>query len=69
VRQVRSLSVDGRVSPSGGRDALALPPIARRDRLIDYLIAAKGAVHGLELATLNVKHFPMSADLAPPFRL
>lgn len=37
--------------------------------LIDYLIAATAAVHGLELATLNVKHFPMFADLAPPFRL
>jgi predicted nucleic acid-binding protein len=33
----------------------------------DYLIAATSAVHGLELATLNVRHFPMFPHLAPPF--
>ncbi len=37
--------------------------------LVDYLIAATALVHGLELATLNIKHFPMFADLAPPFQL
>lgn len=35
----------------------------------DYLIAATAAVRGLELATLNVKHFPMFRGLQPPFRL
>lgn len=35
--------------------------------LVDYLIAATALVHGLELATLNVTHFPMFADLKPPF--
>lgn len=35
----------------------------------DYLIAATALDNGCELATLNVKHFPMFADLAPPFRL
>jgi hypothetical protein len=25
-------------------------------------------VHGLELATLNIEHFPMFADLEAPFR-
>lgn len=34
----------------------------------DYLIAATAEVQGLELATLNVKHFPMWASLRPPFR-
>lgn len=37
--------------------------------LVDYLIAATALLHGLELATLNIKHFPMFADLKPPFLL
>lgn len=37
--------------------------------LADYLIAATAEVAGLELATLNVKHFPMIKGLRPPFRL
>ena len=37
--------------------------------LVDYLIAATALVYGLELATLNIKHFPMFADLKPPFQL
>jgi predicted nucleic acid-binding protein len=35
----------------------------------DYLIAATVDVKGLELATLNVRHFPMFPDLRPPFAL
>lgn len=35
----------------------------------DYLIAATAEVHGAELATLNVRHFPMFPDLRPPFPL
>jgi predicted nucleic acid-binding protein len=35
----------------------------------DYLIAATADVHGLRLATLNVKHFPMFRGLQPPFEL
>ncbi|MGL4175365.1 MAG: type II toxin-antitoxin system VapC family toxin [Dermatophilaceae bacterium] len=37
--------------------------------IADYLIAATADVHGCRLATLNVKHFPMFADLAAPFPL
>jgi predicted nucleic acid-binding protein len=33
----------------------------------DYLIAATADVKGLELATLNVRHFPMFKNLQPPF--
>ena len=33
----------------------------------DYLIAATADVKGLQLATLNVRHFPMFKDLRPPF--
>lgn len=35
----------------------------------DYLIAATAATEGLQLATLNVRHFPMFADLRAPFEL
>ncbi len=35
----------------------------------DYLIAATAEVEGLDLATLNVRHFPMFEDLEAPFRL
>ncbi|MGI8576908.1 MAG: type II toxin-antitoxin system VapC family toxin [Nocardioidaceae bacterium] len=33
----------------------------------DFLVAATADVNGLDLATLNVKHFPMFARLEPPF--
>lgn len=33
----------------------------------DYLIAATADVRGLQLATLNVRHFPMFDHLRPPF--
>jgi len=33
----------------------------------DYLIAATALTEGLELATLNVRHFPMFPGLARPF--
>jgi hypothetical protein len=33
----------------------------------DYLVAAVAEVNGLELATLNVRHFPLFPGLAPPF--
>jgi predicted nucleic acid-binding protein len=33
----------------------------------DYLVAATADVAGLELATLNVKHFPMFDGLRPAF--
>ena len=35
----------------------------------DYLIAATVDVKGFELATLNVRHFPMFPDLRAPFAL
>jgi predicted nucleic acid-binding protein len=35
----------------------------------DYLIAATADVEGLNLATLNVRHFPMVRDLQAPFQV
>jgi predicted nucleic acid-binding protein len=34
--------------------------------LADYLIGATAEEHGLELGTLNVRHFPMFEALRPP---
>jgi predicted nucleic acid-binding protein len=33
----------------------------------DYLVAATADIEGCELATLNVRHFPMFSDLDSPF--
>ena len=33
----------------------------------DYLIAATALELGMDLATLNVRHYPMFPDLTPPF--
>jgi len=33
----------------------------------DYLIAATAQAEGLELATLNIRHFPMFEGLTRPF--
>ena len=35
----------------------------------DYLIAGTADVKGYQLATLNVRHFPMFDGLRPPFEL
>jgi len=35
--------------------------------LVDYVIAATAEAHDTPLATLDVKHFPMFADLQPAF--
>ena len=35
--------------------------------LVDYVIAATADLHGAELLTLNVKHFPMYRGLKAPF--
>lgn len=35
----------------------------------DYLIAATADTEGLDLATLNVRHYPMFPGLAAPFAL
>ncbi|WP_300014868.1 type II toxin-antitoxin system VapC family toxin [Pseudonocardia sp.] len=64
---LQSLAVDDAVARRGGE-------LRRRFRrshaaigIADYLIAATAQTHGCELATLNVRHFPMFDDLAAPF--
>lgn len=36
--------------------------------LADALVAATAQEYGFTLQTLNIKHFPMFPDLAPPYR-
>lgn len=35
--------------------------------LVDYAVAATADLHGAQLATLNIKHFPMFPRLARPW--
>ncbi len=35
----------------------------------DYLVAATAQIEGCDLATMNVRHFPMFPGLQPPFDL
>jgi predicted nucleic acid-binding protein len=35
--------------------------------LVDYAVAATAELHAARLATLNLRHFPMIADLEPPY--
>ena len=35
--------------------------------VVDYVIAATAQLHSAELATLNVRHFPMFPRLKPPY--
>ena len=36
--------------------------------LVDYAVAATAELHHADLATLNVKHFPMFPELEPAYR-
>ena len=58
IRDIAGLAGDyvRRYGPSHGTDP------------IDALIAATAKTHGLALATLNLKHFPMFAGLTRPYR-
>jgi predicted nucleic acid-binding protein len=75
-RQVTRLLSSMRTFPVTGQIAWRAAEFMRAYRrshqgigLGDYLIAATADVEGLDLATLNVRHFPMIEDLEPPFRL
>jgi predicted nucleic acid-binding protein len=73
-REVWRLLVSFRVEPITEVIARRAGDMMRRYRrshnrigLGDYLIAASADVKGLQLATLNVRHFPMFEHLQPPF--
>jgi predicted nucleic acid-binding protein len=75
-REVWRLLASFRVEPATEMVARRAGDMMRRYRrshnrigLGDYLIAATADVQGLELATLNVRHFPMFEGLQPPFAI
>lgn len=73
-REVWRLLASFRVEPATEIIARRAGDMLRRYRrshnrigLGDDLIAATADVNGLQLATLNVRHFPMFDQLQPPF--
>ena len=60
------LEVTAAVAQEGGELKRRYGP-SHGTGLADALIAATAERHGLKLATLNVKHFPMFAGLEPPY--
>jgi hypothetical protein len=60
-------SVTERVGLRAGEFARTYRQSHRAIGIADYLIAATAAELGLELATLNVRHFPMFGGLRPAF--
>jgi predicted nucleic acid-binding protein len=73
---VRRLLASLRVYAAGERTAWRAAEYRRAYRsshpgisMGDYLVAATAAIEGLELATLNVKHFPMFPGLVAPFEI
>jgi len=75
-REVRRLLASIRTFPVTERVAWRAAEFMRTYRrahegigLGDYLIAATADAEGLDLATLNVRHFPMFKKLKAPFEL
>jgi predicted nucleic acid-binding protein len=75
-QQVRRLLSSMRTFPVTDRIAWRAAEFMRTYRrshqavgLGDYFIAATADVEGLDLATLNVRHFPMIDGLESPFQL
>lgn len=74
LREVARLLSSLQIWPVDERVAWGAAELMRAHRrshsgigLGDYLVAATAQVEGLELATLNVRHFPMFVGLTPPF--
>ncbi len=75
-REVGRLFASLRTFPVNDRVAWRAAELMRAYRrshagigLGDYLVAGTAEVEGCELATLNVRHFPMFEGLRPPFTL
>jgi predicted nucleic acid-binding protein len=68
IRALRWLPVDAAVTDQA--DVLARRFARSHSGIdaVDYCVAASALVHGLQLWTLNVRHFPMFEDLRPPWQ-
>ena len=65
--QLRWLDVDSMVADLAGRMAAHYARSHPGIELPDYLIAAGTRLLGARLLTLNVRHFPMLANLKPAY--
>ena len=63
---VKPLSMDAEISRRAGA-FVRLYHVSHAVELADAIIAATAEHHGLALATLNVKQFPMFPRLKPPY--
>lgn len=61
------LPVTDAIARRAGSDLRRFRGSHRGIDLADYLIGATAGEHHLELATLNVRHFPAFPDLSPPW--
>ena len=75
-REVGRLLASLRTLPANDRVAWRAAELMRSHRrshvgigLGDYVVAATAEIGGCELATINVRHFPMFPGLQPPFTL
>ncbi len=67
VASLRWLPADHAIAEEADALARRYGPSHSGIDAVDYCIAASARVHGLDLWTLNVRHFPMFANLAPPW--
>lgn len=65
--QLRWLDIDAMVADLAGRMAAHYQRSHPRIGVSDYLIAAGTRLLGARLLTLNVRHFPMLANLQPAY--
>lgn len=67
LQTLRWVVVDEAIARRAGELGRAMRRSDRGVATSDLIIAATADLLGLELATLNVKHFPMFRGLAPPY--
>lgn len=65
---LRWLAVDEVVARRAGELGRRWRASHRGIGTVDLIIAATALEHGLEIATLNVRHFPMIDELRAPYR-
>lgn len=67
VAALRWLPVDAATADEADALARRYGPSHSGIDAVDYCVAASARVHDLELWTLNVRHFPMFANLKAPW--
>ena len=67
VAAIRWLPIDGVIADEADSLARRYGRSHSGIDAVDYCVAASARVHGLELWTLNVRHFPMFPELRAPW--